>query len=426
MPSTAALINPAVHDAQAMRGAGASLLSLALMDARNRTLAWLAVFDGADVQALRPEFDPPVWLAGSAGWFQERWVARHVRRGRGAASATDPGPRLASIEPRADAWFDPQAARRAQRWADAPSAEAVRGYLAATLETTLELLDKAGDDDRALYAFRLVLMHEDRIGEALAALAQAARLPEERHQQAAQRGLWPTLPARGRREPIGFAAQRWRLDAAHSGWVPEAERGQPPDEDLPEFDIDAQPVGWAQFAEFVNDGGYDERRWWSEKGWHWLTGEEQSGARGQRRVPRYVEQIAAAAGAVLAWRQGRLQRLPGAQSVLHVTAHEAEAWCRWAGRRLPTEAEWSLAAASAAGRGFVWGDGLEWVLGTARAWPGAEADAALLDPLPADVRWRVLRGGSAFGSARLRHPRARRWASGGCNAWFTTFRSCSL
>ena len=92
----AGLIDAAVHDAQAMRRADAGLLSLALMDARNRTLGWLAAFEGLPLDLAFDGFDPPWWLAGQAAWFQEFWVARHVQRGRGEAA--DPaGLRLASV-----------------------------------------------------------------------------------------------------------------------------------------------------------------------------------------------------------------------------------------------------------------------------------------------------------------------------------------
>ena len=117
------------------------------------------------------------------------------------------------------------------------------------------------------------------------------------------------------------------------------------------------------------------------------------------RAPQGVEQLH---GGVVVQRasvgasglQRQLQRAAGAEAVLHVSRHEAEAWCRWAGRRLPTEAEWELAASTAAGLGFVWGQVFEWTAGSARAWPGAgEPPPGELDraPLPGHA---VLRGAS--------------------------------
>ncbi|MDT7835760.1 SUMF1/EgtB/PvdO family nonheme iron enzyme [Aquabacterium sp. OR-4] len=412
MSTGTSLINPAVHDAQAMRQAGADLLSLALMDARSRTLGWLAAFEDLSFRVPFDDFDPPLWWVGHAAWYQEYWIARHVQRGRGAAA--DPaGLRLASTEPCADAWFDPQSLTRAERWQDAlPGAEALRRYLGSTLEATLELLDKLGPgpvDDAALHVFRMALLHEDAVGETLAVLAQALDLGPDRLNGPQQAGWLPELPARTRRDAIGMPGQRMQLGSARGGYVPDNECWAH-ELSVPEFEIDAQPVGWAAYAEFIDDGGYDQRRWWGHEGWEWLEATT-------RRAPRYVEQVT---GGVLARRQGRMQRVPGAQPVLHVSAHEAEAWCRWAGRRLPTEPEWELAAARATQRGFVWGEVLEWTAGSARAWPGAPA---ALQVLPGQ---RVLRGATLLASPRLRHARARRFVPAAADELFCGFRSCAL
>ncbi len=424
-----------VHDGLATRRADAGLLSLALMDARNRTLGWLAAFEGLHPGQALDGFNPPWWLAGQAGWFQEHWIARHVQRGRGAAA--DPsGLRLASLEPRADAWFSPRHSNTAQRWQQAaPQADELRAYLANTLDTTLDLLDKAGSDDAALYFYRLALLHEDRLAEGLAVLAQALHLAPERHAHLAQRGLWAALPSRGRRDAISLHAQTVLLGSAPGGCVPDAEQWAHPVA-VPAFEIDAQPVTWAQYAEFVDDGGYDDRHWWTEAGWAYLQATA-------KRAPRDVEQVA---GGVLALRQGRLQRLPLAQPVLHVSAHEAAAWCRWAGRRLPSEAEWLAAATSASARGFAWGEVLEWVAGVARPYPGGQTGPAALDALPGAsnpasnpassaassaatptpaATWRVLRGATVCGAARLRHLQARRFAPADSDALFVGFRSCA-
>ena len=412
------LIDARVQDAQAMRQAGAGLLSLALMDARTRTLGWLAAFDGLRLPAGLDGFNPPWWLAGQAAWFQEYWIARHVQRGRGEA-AEPGGLRLASIELRADAWFDPQVRTRAQRWQQSrPDPADLQAYLADTLDTTLELLDKAASDDDALHVFRQALWHEDRLGEALAVLVQALDLGPERHQALAERGLWPQLPSRGQRDAMWLPGQVVELGSRRGGAVPDAEKWAHPVR-VPEFEIDAQPVSWAKFSEFVGDGGYDDRRWWTDAGWDMLEATA-------RRAPRYVEQMA---GGVLARRQGRLQRLPLAQAVLHISAFEASAWCRWAGRRLPSEAEWTLAAVTASARGFEWGEVLEWVADPAVPHPGCQDGPAALDALPVagndSAAWRVLRGASAWGSTRLRHVQARRYAAPGCDGCFVGFRSCA-
>jgi gamma-glutamyl hercynylcysteine S-oxide synthase len=398
--------NPAsaVNDPEPMRHAGRELLSLALIDSRNRSLSWLSAFDGADLQAVRSQFDAPQWIIGHAAWFQEYWVGRHVQRSRGGRA--DPaGPRLASIEPRADEAFDPARSTRAQRWAQAalPDSE-LRAYGAATLETTLELLERCDDSDDALHFFRLALGHEDADAETLACLAQAADLPAERGgaSSPAHAGIWP---ARARRDALWLPAQRFWLGSAPGGFVPRNEQWAH-EEAVPEFEIDAQPVQWAQYVEFIADGAYDDPRCWSTEGWAWAQAT-------QRRAPRYVQQ---STGAVLARRRGQVQRLAGAQAVMHVSWFEADAFCRWAGRRLPTELEWELAAMTAHARGFTWGDVVEWTAGRAAYWSPGEKP-------PAQAR--VARGASQMTVARCRHGKARRFMQPDCDNAFVGFRSCA-
>jgi formylglycine-generating enzyme required for sulfatase activity len=129
---------------------------------------------------------------------------------------------------------------------------------------------------------------------------------------------------------------------------------------IPEFEIDAQAVTWSQFGEFVEDGGYDEHAHWSEAGWDWVEREA-------RRTPRHVDQMR---HGVLRHRFGQLSRVAGGEPAIHVSAFEAEAWCRWAGRRLPSEVEWEAAAHQGASRGFRFGDVWEWTASTFRPYPG--------------------------------------------------------
>jgi formylglycine-generating enzyme required for sulfatase activity len=385
-----------LDDADALRRADRELLSLALIDARNALLAVLAAAETP--RAMR--------RALHAGWYQERWISRHLQRQRGEAA--DPrGPLLAGIEPQVEDWL--RGPRRDQQAGGAPpAAGTVRSYLAATLELTLEMLEHADDDDAGLYFFRLALLHEDRLGEALA---------EDLDMGAPH--------ARAERAPIWFPAQRFELGSppgspvssrARSGLVPHNERWAH-EVALPEFEIDAQPVTWRQYVEFAEDGGYDRRACWSDAGWAFLEA-------GGRRAPRGVEQLA---GGVLVERGGRLQKVNLQQPVLHVTRFEAEAWCRWAARRLPTEPEWEAAACAGAGRGFAWGDVFEWVAGSARAWPGAGLPGpGCLDRIPPAGTQGVLRGASFASRARQRHPKARRFMAPQADHAFCGFRSCAI
>jgi ergothioneine biosynthesis protein EgtB len=398
-------VSAALDDAWAIRRADAELLSLALIDARNQTLRWLASFEARDALAPVPGGRSPQWLAGHAGWWQEFWIARHPQRRRGEHG--DPaGVRLASVEPQADDWFRGPAA------AGPASPSALRGYLQQTLETTLDLLAATDPSDDALHFFRLALLHEDRLGEALAETAAARQL--------AAAGAMPLpagpVPARPDREPLWWPAQCMALGSVPGGLVPDNERWAH-EVAVPAFEVDAQPVSWARFAEFAEDGGYDRRECWSEAGWAWAQAEG-------RRAPRHVEQLR---GGVTVLREGRLQRVAPAQPALHLSRHEAEAWCRWAGRRLPTEPEWTLAAQQGSSRGFAWGDVFEWTAGSARPWPGGgAATPGTLDALPAPGTQGVLKGASWHTRARWRHPQARRFCDPADDAPFCGFRSCAV
>lgn len=422
MAQPASTANPAAPIDTDLRSAGRDVLSVALMDARNHTLHLLARFQKALGDAipwpadLAGELAPPLWQAGHTGWLAEWWIARNPQRGMGAACPAD-ALRLASVEPKADAWFDPSLAPLAARAAAGqPDAASVRAYLLDTLETTLELLEKAPDDDAGLYFYRMVLWHEDWRGEQLAERAQAAGVPT---------GL-QLPPGAVVREPLLVPATRWTLGWPGGGFAPSAERGRE-EEAVPEFEVDAQPVTWSQYVEFVDDAGYDRREFWSDAGWDWL--QRQAAGEG-RRGPRHVEQIGGAGGAVLQSLFGKATRMGSAQPVLHASWWEADAYARWAGRRLATEVEWEIAAHTASGRGFRWGDVREWTAGTLRPWTGWQADgwsaSAECDPQPGFGRARVQRGASFAARSRAKHPRARAWALPDDDRGFVGFRTCAI
>ncbi|MDA7417180.1 SUMF1/EgtB/PvdO family nonheme iron enzyme [Xenophilus arseniciresistens] len=410
-------------DSPAMREAGAPLLSLALMDARNHTLRLLSWLDHAlaadgprRMAELPPELPPPHWLAGHIGWLAEAWIARNTQRALGAACPARPT-RLASLDAGADAAWDPQCCPSAQRaGADVPALEQARAYLLDTLEGTLELLERAEPDDAGLYFYRMALFYEDWCGEQLQVIGQTL-------------GLAPDLPeptARVAREPLWLPATTWTVGWGARAGFHWAQEGGALELAVPEFEIDAQAVSWQQYAEFVADGGYDQASLWHPEGWAWVQAQD-------RRAPRHVAQIGAHAGAdatVLAQRGGRLVRLPGGQPAQHLSWWEADAWARWAGRRLPTEAEWEVAASTAARRGFIWGEVQEWVANRLQPWPGFAPDpwsaGTALDPQPAWGRARVLRGASSATHARARSVRARLFADPGTDTGFTGFRTCAI
>ncbi|WP_431275628.1 SUMF1/EgtB/PvdO family nonheme iron enzyme [Variovorax ureilyticus] len=413
---------PQAIDSPDVRRAGRDLLSLALIDARNHTLQLLSLYEealgSATLAMPRVEgVDPPVWLAGQIGWFAEWWIARNTQRAFGAECPVRPT-RLAAIEPNADAWWNPSQVPPAERWSpDMPDLAQTKAYLLETLEITLELLEHAAETDAGLYFYRLALFHEDMCGEQLIVMAQTLGL-----------GLGIELPpAAVARQPVLVPGTAWELGMSGPGFAFAQECGSER-ADVPEFEIDAQPVTWSQFVEFVDDGGYDRPELWRPEGQAWLAAQVDG-----RRGPRHVEQIGSTregGGSVLQQRFGRTVRAADNQSVVHVSWWEADAWARWAGRRLATEVEWEIAAHTAMNRGFRWADVHEWTAGTLRPWTGFRADpwseGSAFDPKPAFGRARVLRGASFATRARLRSPKRRDFAAPDRDDGFFGFRTCTL
>ena len=422
MNNTMHTASPIPIDSPDMRRAGGDVLSLALMDARNHTLRLLSHYEtglGEDrlVVPCLPELNPPLWELGHIGWFAEWWTSRNLQRQQGRR-ASPTATRLASIEPAADRWWNSSLVPHADRWSlDLPGVDTIRHYLLDTLESSLELLEKAPNEDDALYFYRLALFHEDMHAEAWAYMAQTLGLALPLQTPGPM-----TLNA-----PLGMSATRWALglnDA--SGFTFDNER-EVHEVSVPEFEIDAQVVSWAQFVEFVDDGGYDQPQWWHPQGWQWL---QLRGATEGRRGPRYVEQIGAAGfaggGGVLQRRFGRPMRMLGAQPVMHVSWWEADAWCRWAGRRLPAEVEWEVAAHMATRRGFQWGEVWEWTGTTFRGYPGFGADPYSDYSMPWFGSHKVLRGASFATRARMKNPKYRNFFLPERDDIFVGFRSCTL
>ena len=387
------------------------------MDSRNHTLGLLAEYEkalgvGLQVPCL-DEINPLLWELGHIGWFAEWWTCRNPHRHlghRADAAAT----RLQSIEPRADSWWNSSVVAHPDRWTlDLPDLAGTKQYLLDSLESSLELLAQTPEEDNALYFYRLALFHEDMHGEALIYMAQTLGVP-----------LGLSLPGGvDLSAPMLIPAARWQMGSpGDTGFSFDNERGMH-EVAVPEFEIDAQAVSWAQFVEFVDDGGYDRAALWQPQGWQWL---QVKAALEGRRGPRYVEQIGGSGGAVRQTRFGAVRHMSGSQPVTHVTWWEADAWCRWAGRRLPAEVEWELAAHTAQRRGFRWGDVWEWTGTSFRPYPGFAPDPYVDYSEPWFGTHKVLRGASFATHARMRNLKYRNFYRPERDDIFCGFRSCTL
>jgi gamma-glutamyl hercynylcysteine S-oxide synthase len=308
-----------------------------LLDARQRTLA--LVHDLNDEQWMGPRLatvNPLLWELGHVGWFQEHWVLRHARK---------------LARPVRDDLYDSSHVPHDTRWdLPLPSRDATLAHLKAVVDTVVEGLPRLTDASREPYFLFLAIFHEDMHGEA----------------------FWMT------RQTLAYPNVSWNPQAAHPA-QPGAEGdahipggtfvlGTPPgapflfdNEKLPHlvrvepFAIKRLAETQAEFAAFVDVGGYAHAGFWGDAGWRWrqqaaaehpLHWRRDSGSWLRRHFDCWVELE---------------PTLP-----VHLINHfEAAAYCRWAGRRLPTELEWEVAAASAPGgsgtlsserRSYPWGE----------------------------------------------------------------------
>jgi gamma-glutamyl hercynylcysteine S-oxide synthase len=396
--------------AHAARHADTAGLAAALHSSREDTLATFAVCEHALEQLTVPQretLNPPLWELGHVGWFQEFWIARNPQRFVGVAA--DPqAPRSAGVRPHSDALYDSSNVPHATRWSLLlPDAAATRRDLAGQLESTLATLRDAGDDDAALYFFRLALFHEDMHHEAALYMAQSLGLGIDDPRWQA-----PALPEDSRE--LAFEAGRWRLGSDGAGFAFDNELAGH-EVELPATRIDCRVVRWADYLAFVEAGGYGQPQWWSDGGAAWIQAERPVAPRYLRREGATWQQ----------WRHGEWRTLALSLPACHLTAFEAEAWCRWAGRRLPTEAEWERAAIEAPDD-FEWGPVWEWTASPFLPYPGFEPHPYRDYSAPWFGSRRVLRGASFMTQPRMRHPRYRNFFMPQRNDVPAGFRSCRM
>ena len=371
------------------RSLGRAALVGALLQLRSHTRDFvLSLPHSAFVPAIHHGINPPLWECAHIGWFSEWWCVRGAYNTTDGATVSD----KPSLWAAADAMLNSNTLAHDDRWSLALlTRESTVEYLDKTLYAVLSSLKLQSDSDDALYPYRLSLFHEAMHLEALAWCAQTL---------GGVRPAWVrSLPPMHRPGEVLVPSGEYHCGHKGTGFSFDNERDGCAKE-ISEFSIDHTPISNAQFAQFVESGEYQARLGSSHPCfWRQVNGEWQM---------RYFDQ----------W-----QTLDPRAPVIHVSALEAEAYCHWAGRRLPTESEWEAAAQLGA---IDWGNSVwEWTATPFAPYTGFSADRYREYSAPwFDGKHRVLRGGSHATLELMHHSAYRNYFLPERSEVFAGFRTC--
>lgn len=347
----------------------------------------LAIYAGLPDRFLTPStfpqlpiVNPPLWELAHIAWFAEffclRWRPNDVD-----------GVQTPCMLAGGDELFNSARVPHASRWANEyPSRADCFDYMERSLAAVLAALEVSSHEQR--YFFQLALAHEAMHAEALAMTLNTIGLPMPGclPQRMRLSGQCQPLPIPGGILRMGASDRVFHFDNE----MPVMQVNVPP------YEIDSRVVSETEFSAFASSAAYRQDEVWSEAGRVW-----------RQSAPEWV---------------GERDDF----AAMHVSFYEAEAWCRWAGRRLPDEAEWEFAAthsnAFAGSAGHVW----EWTTSPFNGYPGFVAGPYRDYSAPWFGSHMVLRGGSFATLPWLRYPQYRNFYMPHRRDVFCGFRSCAL
>ncbi|HZA93972.1 MAG TPA: ergothioneine biosynthesis protein EgtB [Gemmatimonadales bacterium] len=305
------------------RGVDRGTIAAQLAEARARTLLLVQPLSDSELRLQHdPLMSPIIWDLGHIAHFEELWLTRNLD-----------GP-VEFVE--MPGLFNPFEHPRSERGSlRLPTFAECQEVMEEIRSRVLERLHETDLDDtnpllRQGYVYQMVLQHEYQHNETI---LQTLQLKQGSPYTPVVRLSPPIERAEIARDMVRFPGGTVDIGTDDRSAAYDNERPAHP-VDLPPFWIDRAPVTNAEFAHFIEAGGYSTRAYWSEAGWAWV---KTSGA----RSPMYWTRAGDG------WHSRSMDH--GAQiepdhPVCHVSYHEAEAYARHAGKRLPTEFEWEAAA----------------------------------------------------------------------------------
>lgn len=329
---------------------------------RSESMALAAPLSEADCQLQSmPDASPVKWHLAHTTWFFETFLLERF----------EPG--FVPFDPAFRVLFNSyyqgvgaQAPRPQRGLVLRPTLAEVKAYRAQVDRRMVALAERCSGDAGFATLLELGLQHEQQHQELILTDIQHALWHSPGHAPLA--GWRPRTEAPPR-------AQAWqRVDGGlvEVGHDPARDGRFCFDNETPRhrvwldgFEITSRPVSQGEFAVFIADGGYTRPALWLSLGWDWVR-------ESQREAPLYWQREGGR------WRRHSLHgvvELDEHAPACHLSYFEADAYARWAGARLPTEAEWETAAAAGRlqGLGEVW----EWTASAYlpypryRPWPGA-------------------------------------------------------
>jgi gamma-glutamyl hercynylcysteine S-oxide synthase len=349
--------------------------------------------------------NPMAWELAHIAWFQEHWC---LRRSDNSESLRD------SSWPSADALFDSRTVAHRARWHEYAPRAAIYDYQNNVLNRTLKALTQRADSSlETLYFFQLCVLHERMHQEAMLMTLNTLGLPLPSDlvfpvcRGTRNSSLGNVVHVNAGKVALGCVdKKRFAFDNELTGFTIE----------VPAFDIDLSPVSNGAFKKFVEASGYTRRELWSDEGWRILNERAQVQSATQTVNDTQVQE----------WQLQASFEGPPDAPVTQVSWHEAQAYCRFVGRQLPSEAQWMRAFECVPEFTQYTGQVWEWMRDTFKPFDGFKAGPYAEYSEPWFHTHQLLKGGSFATNEFLKYPQYRNFYTPERTDIFSGFRTCRL